>query len=90
MDVGAMEIYEMTCEWGDTVSMQVTIPAHLSYSGQVAQRIKGIDRCIADIVGALERAGIIMEGSCCGHGKGPGSILLADGRKLRILQSETE
>ena len=47
-----------------------------------------IDRCIAPIVIALNDAGIIMSVSCCGHGKKPGYIVLADGRILRIHRKE--
>lgn len=43
-----------------------------------------IDKCIADLVEALQTAGINMRGSCCGHGKGPGYISLEDGRMLSI------
>jgi hypothetical protein len=44
----------------------------------------GIDSCIAPIVAAFQQAGINMRGSCCGHGKAPGHITLADGRELII------
>ncbi len=44
-----------------------------------------IDGCIAPIVKALQRGGIDMRASCCGHGKGRGSIHLQDGRTLLIL-----
>lgn len=66
------------------VLMEVTILAHLSHDGQQRQAIKGVDACIAGIVRALNDGGIMTASSCCGHGRGDGSILLADGRKLVI------
>ena len=44
----------------------------------------GIDRCIASIVSALNHNGIRTVASCCGHGKRPGNIALADGRELIV------
>lgn len=43
-----------------------------------------VDSCIADLVRALNDANIETIGCCCGHGKENGSILLADGRELKI------
>lgn len=65
--------------------MEVTVPAHLSHTGQARRATKGIDACIAPIVKALNAAGIRTAGSCCGHGRDPGNIILADGRELVIL-----
>jgi len=73
------------CKQGDTVPVYVTIPADLSTTGEVQAKCAEIDRCIAPIVSALQRAGIDMRGSCCGHGKGLGDIHLQDGRLLLIL-----
>lgn len=73
------------CEWGDTVRVRVTVPAQLSYTGQDRRAVKAIDRCIAPIVRALNTAGIRTDASCCGHGKGNGSIILSDGRELVIM-----
>lgn len=72
------------CEWGDVVRVSVQIPAQLSYTGKARQADKPIDACIAPIVRALNEAGIRTVASCCGHGKGPGNIALADGRELVI------
>jgi hypothetical protein len=44
-----------------------------------------IDECIADIVLALNDGGVHTIGSCCGHGKCAGSIILKDGRTLAVL-----
>lgn len=44
-----------------------------------------VDACVADIVGALNKAGIETKASCCGHQKIRGSVILADGRELFIV-----
>ena len=72
------------CDWNDTVNVMVTVPAALSATGEDRRTVKSIDRCIAPIVRALNEGGVLTTSSCCGHGKGPGSILLADGRELAI------
>ena len=72
------------CNWGDSVSVEVLIPKDLSSSGSEKWVHKPIDRCISNIVSALQNAGINMRSSCCGHGKGPGEILFQDGRRLVI------
>lgn len=72
------------CEHGDTVTLRVNIPANLSHTGEARWTHKPIDRCIFAIVAALNEAGILTAASCCGHGKGPGSIVLQDGRELVI------
>jgi tRNA(Phe) wybutosine-synthesizing methylase Tyw3 len=65
--------------------MKVTILAHLSHDGQEHTAIKGVDACIADLVRALNAGGVVTTSSCCcGHGRTDGSILLADGRELRL------
>lgn len=72
------------CKWGTDVVLEVTIPAALSHTGEQRQKQVGIDACIAPLVKALNDAGITTVASCCGHGKRPGSIALADGRELII------
>lgn len=76
------------CEKGDIVTM--VLPArplsdpfgkHLTFS---------IDRCIAPIVAALNRGGIATTACCCGHGDGPGSIFLGDGRSIVIAANQAE
>lgn len=68
------------CDWGDTVNVEVTIPADLSHTSKARKAVKPIDRCIAPLVAALEKQGIVMRSSCCGHGKGVGVINLNDSR----------
>lgn len=74
------------CEWGDTVSVLVKIPADLSSTGKMKLKRTQIDHCIAPIVDALEMGRIHMRGSCCGHGKAEGYIDLQDGRVLLIMR----
>lgn len=67
------------CKWGTDTMIEI--------SGQP----KAIDSCIATIVGALNKGGIATTGStgsCCGHGKNHGDILLADGRALVIRDAK--
>lgn len=72
------------CKWGTSTPLAVTIPAHLSYTGVERQDVKDIDFCIADIVRALNDAGVVTVASCCGHSKRPGNIALSDGREVII------
>lgn len=55
-------------------------------AGEVAMVLQPIDACLADLVRALNAAGIYTEKACCGHGKHPGWIGLADGRRLELRQ----
>lgn len=75
------------CKWGDEVKLLVLVPANLSHNGEAHWKWVGVDRCIAPIVDALNKAGIFTSQSCCGHGKADGSILLHDGRELIIRQN---
>ena len=61
------------CERNDTVPIMID------------GKPRSIDRCIAQIVEALNRAGVKTAASCCGHGIRPGNIALADGRELVIV-----
>ena len=72
------------CKWGTNEDVLVTVPAELSYTGKDRVDIKGIDKCIAPIVRALNEAGIRTDAACCGHGKADGYIVLHDGRELVI------
>lgn len=65
----------MMCRWGDTVDVEVTIPADLSHTGKVRRAVKPIDRCLADRVREYDRQGLVMRGSCCGHGQRPSEIV---------------
>jgi hypothetical protein len=76
------------CNWGTTRIVNVKINAGRSSSGHTQWKDKPIDLCISDIVEALQKSGIDMLGSCCGHGQRPGEIVLADGRTLIVLVPE--
>ena len=60
-----------------------------TYRGQVCMPLGGkvqcIDHCIHQIVAALNAGNVRTVGSCCGHGKAHGNIMLEDGRVLIIL-----
>lgn len=72
------------CEWGDTVRVEVLVQAELNCTERTERKRVQIDRCIAPLVAALDAAGIDMRSSCCGHGKGPGEIVLQDGRRVTV------
>jgi hypothetical protein len=76
------------CEHGNDTLVKVQIPADLSCDGTAREKEVGIDSCIAPIVEALQKGGIDMRGSCCGHGELQGHIDLQDGRGLLILNPE--
>lgn len=81
------------CKHGDTVTLHVPIPAHLSATGKQCWKDKPIDRCISSLVSALNdswKPELRTASSCCGHGKGPGEILLHDGRRLVIYAADAE
>lgn len=64
--------------------VNVWVPPDLDCAGRGKWKLTKIDACIAPIVMALQKAGIDMRGSCCGHGKRRGRIELQDGRVLII------
>jgi hypothetical protein len=68
------------------VLVEVVIPPDLSCDGTTYRKKMQIDACIADLVEALDRAGIATRGCCCGHGEHEGHIQLQDGRVLLVLQ----
>lgn len=61
------------CKQGDMVPVRL------------ARGLCDVDRCIAPMVQALNDAGLETRASCCGHGKMPGNVMLADGRELVIM-----
>jgi hypothetical protein len=67
-----------------------------SYDGDVTLYIGrpvkpvSVDPCIEDLVLALNARGLSTIASCCGHGRRPGSIVLADGRELHVTYSRRE
>jgi hypothetical protein len=73
------------CKSGTKVKLFVQIPADLSRTGMAYWRNVPVDACIAPIVDALNKVGILTRQSCCGHGKTDGRIELQDGRVLIVL-----
>ncbi len=47
-----------------------------------------VDSCIAELISALNKAGIYTEASCCGHGIRPITVALTHGRWLIICNDE--
>jgi hypothetical protein len=76
------------CRHGQTLNASVLIPAHLSHTGEQRWDVKPIDRCLLPLIEELNRVGEHTIGSCCGHGKVPGSIIMADGRELTVDAAE--
>ena len=76
------------CKWGTDRKMWLKVSSDLSYNGKERWKFTGIDSCISSLVGKLQKSGVDMRSSCCGHGKGPGNILLQDGRKIIILSQK--
>ena len=72
------------CTHGTHKTLTLTTCSEVSHTGEDYRREWPVDACIADIVKALDDAGIHMLGSCCGHGQRDGSIILRDGRTLRV------
>jgi hypothetical protein len=65
-----------------------------TYANQVCMplngRVRGIDKCIHQIVAALNAGGVATAACCCGHGKQDGSIVLEDGRELLVRKYMTD
>ena len=74
------------CQWGNSKLVMVKMPAELSYNGKERLALKKIDSCIADIVHALNAAGIQTTTSCCGHLQADAVIDLQDGRQVIIKE----
>lgn len=78
------------CKWGSTKVLDVIIPAHLSSTGADKPKRVDIDSCVYDLVKVLNENGFVTIASCCGHGRRPGNIALADGRELVIARNYEE
>jgi hypothetical protein len=73
------------CGWGTSEPVEVTVPASISRTGAERRKVVDVDACLAPLVKTLNDAGYVTVASCCGHGKRPGDIILADGRELHIM-----
>ena len=67
------------CGSAETYAAQVRMP--------IAGRVRCIDKCIHDIIAALNTANLPTLACCCGHGKLPGRITLQDGRELMFFRN---
>lgn len=67
------------CKWGTSKTVTLCSPREISGRTEV-----GVDECIADLIQALNNAKIETTGSCCGHGRENGTILLKDKRTIII------
>lgn len=57
----------------------------------VLGRVQYIDRCVADLVAALNAANITTVASCCGHGDpSKAFVMLEDGRVLQVFQTKDQ
>lgn len=70
------------CKWNTVTEVKLCKPREVS--GRIAV---SVDSCIAPLVQALNDANIETMGSCCGHNKIEGDILLADGRRIVIQKN---
>ena len=81
-------IGEPCAECGELpVIMELTIPAELSHTGKERKKRVDVDHCIVPLVKALNDGECQTVACCCGHGKRPGNIALADGRELIVCRS---
>ncbi len=66
------------CKHGNTVEMELPIVGNFRFGKA------DIDSCIAPIIKALNDAGLLTIGCCCGHGNRIGYIHFKDGRYLGV------
>ena len=71
------------CNMG-TYECDVKIEGHLNKQNKPFY----VDKCIADIIQALNDGGLSTVASCCGHNKIDGNIILRDGRELIIRKQK--
>lgn len=61
------------CKWNTVVPMPLN------------GRVRDIDSCMALLIATLNTIPALETvACCCGHGKGPGNVILKDGRELFI------
>lgn len=76
------------CDDRYTRELDVVMPARLSSTGCPKPKMVAIDACIADLVESLNMFGVPTANACCGHGRGPGSIVLHDGSALLLQEAD--
>lgn len=68
----------------------VCVPAHLSHTGEAYWADKEVDWCFAEVIDAFNSIDILTASCCCGHGVGPGSIILHNGINLEVSRCEVD
>jgi hypothetical protein len=63
----------------------VSVP--LSHRTERGFTTASVDACLAEFVQRLNNAGLQTIASCCGHGDGPATVILEDGRELLVFAS---
>ena len=66
------------CKWNTTKILEIN------------GKPRDIDSCLEPLIRALNANGFSTVACCCGHGKRPGNIALADGRELIIVRNYEE
>lgn len=64
------------CVSGDRVWTPVHVDSSVAHEGFAIVKEMPIDRCLVPLVRELDRRGIRMLSSCCGHGRLDGVILI--------------
>lgn len=72
------------CKWGDTLPLEVTIPADISFTSKERKGIKKIDRCLVPLIEMLNKYGIKTTSGCCGHGKTKKSHIGIQGKNVHL------
>jgi len=65
-------------DWLDRHDWAITVPMPIN------GKVQCIDRCLADIVAALNAGGIETVASCCGHGEQTARVDFKDGRHIQV------
>lgn len=73
------------CQWGRSKKVKLCKPNEIS-----KRTIIDVDYCIADIVQKLNDKKIRTLGSCCGHFKNSGEIIIEDNNGDKIFISIEE
>lgn len=63
------------CSWGNDKIVRVIRRNNPDVSD--GWHLVAVDACLAELVQAMNNAGIITLGCCCGHGKFPPSIIVS-------------
>ena len=80
-----MTVLEITREHhgcGRTRECVVIVPASMASNGCAHHERVPVDHCLAPRVDGLNAAGKHTAACCCGHGKGPGCIILHNGTTI--------